>query len=218
VQGADLAGFIDQSFLRPDARKHDFDRACDQVLLHRFRGLVIPSGAIHHAKRRLAGSGIKIVATVAFPHGTAAPDIKAAEAGRAAAAGADEIDYVIAIGAAMDEDQKYLHEEAVAILRQTRGKIVKAILEIGYLTDRQRVEAAKVLAGAGVPYVKTCTGFGPGEATARDVEMLVRATAGKALVKASGGIRTRARCVELLQAGAAVLGTSHGPEICKDVE
>lgn len=214
MKGQDLASFIDHSVLRPDVRSHDIDAACDAALLHRFRGIVVPTGAVHHAKRRLMNTGIKVVATVAFPHGNQAPDVKAHEAMRAAALGADEIDYVISIGAALDDDLKYLREEALAIIRQTRGKIVKAILEVGYLGEKQRFESARALAATGIPYVKTCTGFGPGMARAEDVALLCKAVDGKALVKASGGIRTREQVIEMLQAGAAVVGTSHSVEIC----
>ncbi|MCE9634949.1 MAG: deoxyribose-phosphate aldolase [Planctomycetes bacterium] len=214
MNGIDLASFLDHSVLRPDTRLHDIDTACDAALLYRFRGVVVPSGAVHHAKRRLMNTGIKVVATVAFPHGNQAPDVKANEAMRAAALGADEIDYVISIGAALDDDLKYLREEALAIIRQTRGKIVKAILEVGYLGEKQRFESARALAATGIPYVKTCTGFGPGGARAEDVALLCQAVNGKALVKASGGIRTREQVLEMLQAGAAVVGTSHSAEIC----
>jgi len=211
---SELAQFIDHAALRPDSRSTDVDRACDEALQYRFRGVVVPSGSVGHAKRRLKDTGLKVVSVVSFPHGTSAPDVKAAEATRAAAMGADEIDYVISIGAVLDDDYRFLREEAVAVLRAVRGKIVKSILEIGYLSDEQKFEAARTLAQAGVPYVKTCTGFGPGMATEADVRLLARAVHGKALIKASGGIRDRALAVKLLSAGAAVLGTSHGPHIC----
>jgi deoxyribose-phosphate aldolase len=210
----ELAAFIDHSCLRPNAKTADVDRACTEALAHRFRGVVVTGGSVAHARRRLADSGVKVVAVVGFPHGTSAPDVKAAEAMRAVANGADEIDYVISIGAALEGRLQEIREECVGVIRQTRGKLVKAILEIGYLDEKQRVETARALAEAGVHYVKTCTGFGPGACSADDVRLLVGAVAGKALVKASGGIREKAQAIEMLRAGAAVVGTSHGPAIC----
>jgi deoxyribose-phosphate aldolase len=210
----DLAPYLDHSVLRPDAVARDIDQGCDDALIFRFRGLCIPSGAAAHAKRRLLDTGVKVVSVVGFPHGTAAPDVKAHEAMRAAAMGADEIDYVISIGAAIQGDVRFLQEEAVAILRQTRGKLVKAIVEVGCLDPAQAIRSARALADAGVHYVKTCTGFGPRNCTADDVRLLVGAVAGKALVKAAGGIRERWQAVEMIQAGAAVVGTSQGPAMC----
>ncbi len=214
VQPSDLAAFIDHSCLRPDIRAADVDRACDEALKFRFRGVVVPGAHVAQARHRLADSGIKVVSVVAFPHGTSAPEVKAHEAMRAAATGADEIDYVISIGAAIDGDLRFLREEAIAVIRQTRGKLLKAILETGYLDDAKKAASALALAEAGVHYVKTCTGFGPAPCTADDVRLIARAVTGKALVKAAGGIRTREQAIEMLQAGAAVLGTSHGPTIC----
>ncbi len=212
---ANLAPFVEHSVLRPEMRLAEVDAACDAALLYRFRGIVVPSSAVAHAKRRLIDTGINVVAVVSFPHGTSAPDVKAHEAMRASAMGADELDYVISIGAALDEDWHYLHQEATAIIRQTRGKILKAILETGALpNDEIKIQAALTVVAAGVPYVKTCTGFGAGVATTDDVSLLAQTLAGKALVKASGGIHTRAQALALLQAGAAVVGTSRGPQIC----
>ncbi len=210
----DLAPFIDHSCLRPNATTTDVDRACTEALAHRLRGVVVPGVAVSHAKRRLMDSGVKVVSVVGFPHGTSAPDVKAHEAMRAAANGADEIDYVIAIGAAVAGDLRTVREECVGIIRQTRGKLIKAILEIGFLDEKQRADTARALAEAGVHYVKTCTGFGPGSCAVDDVRLLVDAVQGKALVKASGGIRERAQAIEMLRAGAAVVGTSNGPAIC----
>jgi deoxyribose-phosphate aldolase len=56
--------------------------------------------------------------------------------------------------------------------------------------------------------VKTSTGFGRGGATVEAVALL-RAVAGEALgVKASGGIRTTAQALALIEAGASRLGAS----------
>ncbi len=212
----ELASFIDLAILRPDTLVAEYDQACNDALEYRFRGLCVPSGAVNLAKRRLMNSGIKVVCAVGFPLGNQTPEVKVHEATRAAALGADEIDYVISIGAALENDFKFLREECVAILRQTRGKLLKAILEIGYLSEEQRYTAAKTLAEAGAHYVKTCTGFGPTVVTPEDVQLLFRAVEGKALVKASGGVREKWQALELIQAGAAVIGTSHGPRICAE--
>lgn len=209
----EIAPFIDQSCLQPDAVVSDVDTACDEALHYQFRGLVVPSGSVSHAKRRLQGSNVRVVCVVSFPHGTQAPDIKAQEAMRAAGMGADEIDYVISIGAALEGDLRYLREEGVAIMRQTRGKLVKAILEVGYLNEEQIYNSARALAEAGMHYIKTCTGYGPGVCTADTIRLLARAVGGKSLVKASGGIKEKWQAIEMLEAGAAVIGTSSGPTI-----
>jgi len=210
----ELAAFIDHSCLRPNAKAADVDRACADAIAYQFRGVVVPSASVAQAADRLQGSEVKVVAVAGFPHGTSAPEVKADEAARAAEMGAHEIDYVISIGAALEGDLRGLREECVAIIRAAPGRLVKAILEIGYLDEKQRFNTARALAESGAHYVKTCTGFGPGSCSAEDVKLLVQAVHGRALVKASGGIKDKRQAVEMLRAGAAVVGTSHGPAIC----
>jgi deoxyribose-phosphate aldolase len=210
----ELARFIDHAVLAPNAGAEDVARACAEARDYQFRGLVVPTCAVSQARRLLRGTEVQIGAVVSFPHGTCSADIKAYVAQRAIQSGADEIDYVISVGAARDGDFRYVREEAVAIVRAVHGRVVKAILEIGYLTADQMVESALRLCEAGVTYVKTCTGFGPGEATEDIVRLLAQTVGDRAFVKASGGIRDRDQAIRLLHAGAAVIGTSRGTSFC----
>jgi len=93
-----LAPFIDHSCLRPNLKPADVDKACAEALAYGFRGVVVPGVAVGHAKKRVGDAGPKVVAVVAFPHGTSAIEVKAFEAMSAVAAGADEVDYVVSIG------------------------------------------------------------------------------------------------------------------------
>jgi deoxyribose-phosphate aldolase len=66
---------------------------------------------------------------------------------------------------------------------------------------------------AGAQYVKTSTGFGAAGATVEDVHLLKDAVAGRAKVKASGGIRDWKTTLAMLDAGADRIGTSAGLNI-----
>jgi deoxyribose-phosphate aldolase len=61
---------------------------------------------------------------------------------------------------------------------------------------------------AGADYVKTSTGFGAAGATVEDVRLMKEAVAGRAKVKASGGIRDWKTTLAMLEAGADRIGTS----------
>ncbi|NLM08972.1 MAG: 2-deoxyribose-5-phosphate aldolase, partial [Clostridiales Family XIII bacterium] len=68
---------------------------------------------------------------------------------------------------------------------------------------------------AGAAFVKTSTGFSTGGATAHHVK-LMKDTVGDALqVKASGGIRDKAKALEMIEAGADRIGASASVAICK---
>lgn len=57
-------------------------------------------------------------------------------------------------------------------------------------------------------YVKTSTGFNQAGATVEDVRLMKEAVAGRAKVKASGGVRDWKTTAALLEAGADRIGTS----------
>jgi deoxyribose-phosphate aldolase len=97
-----------------------------------------------------------------------------------------------------------------------KGKIVKIIIETGYLTDKEKVLAAKLVKASGADFVKTSTGFGPGGATVADVKLLREVVGPDFGVKASGGIKTRAQAEALVKAGANRIGSSSGVAICSE--
>ncbi len=73
--------------------------------------------------------------------------------------------------------------------------------------------ACEIATKCGVAFIKSSTGFHPaGGAAAEDVK-LIKETAPKCKVKASGGIRTAKQATELLNAGAERIGTSSAVEI-----
>ena len=91
--------------------------------------------------------------------------------------------------------------------------VLKVILETALLTDDEKRRAAELVVEAGADFVKTSTGFGPGGATVEDVRLLHETVAGRARVKASGGIRSLADALAMIEAGADRLGTSSGRKI-----
>jgi len=79
-----------------------------------------------------------------------------------------------------------------------------ALLLLG--NETTLLETCRAAADAGADFIKTSTGFHPaGGASVRAVELM--ATVGPK-VKASGGIRTAADAVAMLEAGATRLGLS----------
>jgi deoxyribose-phosphate aldolase len=93
------------------------------------------------------------------------------------------------------------------------GAIVKVILETCLLTNEEKVTACKLAVEGGADFVKTSTGFSTGGATVEDI-VLMRKTVGPAVgVKASGGIRSFADVMKMVEAGATRIGTSSGVAI-----
>jgi deoxyribose-phosphate aldolase len=151
------------------------------------------------------------VATVCgFPSGKHHSDVKAAEAARSVADGADEVDMVIDVGAA--RAGRFADVEAdIAAVRAAvpRDRLLKVIIESAALDDEQVVEACRAAERAGADFVKTSTGFHPaGGASVHAVELMAATVGGRLGVKASGGIRTTEAALAMVAAGATRLGLS----------
>jgi deoxyribose-phosphate aldolase len=210
---ADVAAVVDHTLLKPEATEGDIARLVDEATELRAYAICVSPSMVAVAKR--SGAHDKpIVAVVGFPSGKHLSAVKAEEARLAVAAGAAEIDMVIDVGAAVSGDFTAVAAD-VAAVRAAIGQdiVLKVIVEsaalLGIVGEQALVSACQAAEDAGADFVKTSTGFHPaGGASVRAVE-LMRATVGPRVeVKASGGIRTTADAVAMLDAGATRLGLS----------
>ena len=95
--------------------------------------------------------------------------------------------------------------------------MLKVIIETCLLTDEEKARACVLSKEAGADFVKTSTGFSTGGATSDDVR-LMRETVGADMgVKASGGIRTLADAMAMIDAGASRLGVSAAVSILEEL-
>jgi deoxyribose-phosphate aldolase len=153
---------------------------------------------------------LKIAVVCGFPSGAHDAEVKAAEAARSAADGADEIDMVINLAFATTGQYDAAQDEIAAVRAAAPAPVVlKVIIESAVLTDEQIVGVCRAAEAAGADYVKTSTGFHPaGGATAHDVELMAKTVGGRLGIKASGGIRSTETALEMIAAGATRLGVS----------
>lgn len=159
----------------------------------------------------LSGAGsLKIAVVCGFPSGAHQADVKAAEAARSVADGADEVDMVVNLALATTGRYGAVQEEIAAVRVAAPAPVVlKVIIESAVLTDEQIVGVCQAAEAAGADFVKTSTGFHPaGGASAHAVELMARTVGGRLGVKASGGIRSTETALEMIAAGATRLGLS----------
>lgn len=209
----DLAALIDHTFLRPDAVRSDFVRLCDEAAHHGFATVCVNSAHVALCTSLLADRQVPIAATVGFPLGATSPAAKTAEAARAVADGATEIDMVCQISALKEGMLGPFTDEIRRVVEATDGATVKVILETCLLSDEEKRRGAQWACDAGAAFVKTSTGFGAGGASEADVRLLRKAVGPNFGVKASGGIRDAETADRMIAAGANRLGTSAGVAI-----
>ncbi len=219
ISKAQLAGMIDHTLLRADAREHDIVRLCEEAVKYRFAAVCVNPYFIRLASKMLMGTDQKKCTVIGFPLGATLTKAKVSEAVKALELGADEIDMVICIPALKDRNIVYLEKDIAKVVKALDGAaVLKVIIEACYLTDEEKIIACEISKKAGADFVKTSTGFGSGGARTEDVK-LMRMVVGKEMgVKASGGIRTLDTALEMIDAGASRLGTSSGIKILTEYD
>ncbi|TKB71390.1 MAG: deoxyribose-phosphate aldolase [Nitrospira sp.] len=203
-----LPDLIDHTVLRPDATKNDVLRICQEAKEFRFSVIFVPPCYVDEAVAAVAGTEILVGIPIGFPLGGHTTKIKVAEAIEAVSRGAQVLDMVINVSRLKSRDYEYVRKDIAEVVHETPGIEHKVILETCYLTQQEKQTACQLVVEAGADYVKTSTGFGAAGATAEDVRLMKEAVAGRAKVKASGGIRDWKTTLAMLEAGADRIGTS----------
>jgi deoxyribose-phosphate aldolase len=206
---AELARQIDHSVLKPEATDRDVRAGIDLVRALQVAYYCVQPCWVELAAGALAGTGIRVVSVVGFPHGCDRPDAKARATAIAVEQGAGEIDMVMNFGALRSGLVALAAADIEAVVTAAQGLAVKVIVECAVLTDEQKRLACRLASDAGAAFVKTSTGFHPaGGATVADVRLLRAAVGPQIGVKAAGGIRTLADAQAMIAAGANRIGTS----------
>lgn len=210
-----LEKYIDHTLLKPTATFNEIEKLCQEAIDYQFFSVCVNSGYVPFAKQILKNTDVKVCSVVGFPLGAMSPLAKIYETSQALKDGADEIDMVMNVGYFKTGQIAKVLDEITEIKRETDKKILKVILETCFLSDEQKKLACQVCVDAGADFVKTSTGFGSGGATPQDVILMRDIVAGKAKVKASGGIRDQKTALEYIALGVERIGTSNGIAIVK---
>ena len=210
----ELNKYIDHTLLKPEATHEDIRRVCEEAKAYDTASVCVNPLYASFVAKELEGTDIKTCCVVGFPLGATPSAIKAAEAKLCVENGAEEIDMVIAVGAAREGDWAYVEQDIKAVVNAIGGKaLLKVIIETCLLNDEQKVNACLCAKNAGADFVKTSTGFSTAGATMEDVA-LMRGIVGEDVgVKAAGGIRSREAAEAMIAAGATRIGASSSRKI-----
>ncbi|MEW6226539.1 MAG: deoxyribose-phosphate aldolase [Bacillota bacterium] len=211
-----LAGLVDQSLLHPDAFLEEFDSLCKGAKKYRFASVAVNPAAVPYCASQLEGTGVLVCAAVGFPFGQNTVRTKVFETRDAIANGAREIDYVLNIVELKAGHWGYILDEMVRVKETAAPLVVKVILETCFLTQDEKRRACELAVDAGLDFVKTSTGFGPGGATVEDVSLMRRVVGDQLGVKASGGMSNLDKVLAMVTHGATRIGTRFGVEIVEE--
>lgn len=203
-----LAATLDHAILKPELTRADVDAELDIAAEWKVFSVCVRPSDIPHAVERLAGTGVAVGTVIGFPHGTTSTEAKVAEVRQALADGATEFDMVVNIGALRSGFDDRVVDDIAAVVAAASGHITKVILETALLDDEQIARGSRLTEQGGADFVKTSTGFAGGGATVPHVQLMRTNVGPSVQVKASGGVRSYADALSMLDAGATRLGTS----------
>lgn len=207
---SELAKFFDHTLLKADATEAGFQKLCDEAKKYGFMMVAINSYPVALCKRLLDGSDVHVGAAISFPLGQTTIATKVFETEDAIKNGADEIDYVINIGALKDGKYQLIKDEMNSIVDVCRKNnvISKVIFENCYLEDSEKKKLAEIALEVKPDFIKTSTGFGTGGATIEDIKLMKSVVGDEVKIKAAGGVRTLDMVLELIDLGVKRIGSS----------
>jgi len=210
-----IAKYIDHTLLRYDLKTDDVKALCDEAITYGFANVCVPPYFVKEAFKVLETKPSGVCGVVGFPYGNHLTPVKVDELKRALDDGADEVDAVINISALKSKDWSYVSNDIEACTRAAllKGKVVKIILETAILTQEEMERLCAIAIESGATFVKTSTGVNAGGATTQAVSLLKSIVGNQAKIKASGGIKTFADAMTMIEAGADRIGTSSGVSI-----
>jgi len=205
LTAAEIAQMIDHTLLKPEATRADVEALIAEAAELGTYSVCISPSMLPVA---LPG-GLRLAVVCGFPSGKHTSVVKANEAAESVMLGADEIDMVIDVGAAVEGRYDDVRADIEAVRAAAPAPVVlKVIIESAALTDEHVVGVCKAAEAAGADFVKTSTGFHPAGGATEHAVRLMHETVPGLQVKASGGVRTIEQARAMLAAGATRLGLS----------
>ena len=210
---ARVAGLIDHTLLAPTATRSDVARLCAEAIARGFRGVCVAGSHLADAVKQLEGSQVKPITVVGFPLGHSTIYAKLFEALEGLRLGAEELDVVINISRLKSGDARAVESEMREIMAKTPECDHKFIVELALLEPAELLRVCKIANKLKPAYIKTATGFLAGPTTAEQVARLRSELDPRVAIKAAGGLKTWDDVRAVLEAGAAIVGTSSGVAI-----
>lgn len=203
----DLAGHVDISCVQASHSRADVEELARRAASGGFVSAHVLPGWLPVLRDLLTGSGVLAGSPVGFPSGGATTATKVAEARELLDLGAQELDVVIAIGRLRSGEDEFVAEQLAAVVDTVGGRVpLRAILEVGHLDEAEIRRGVEAAIDAGVPWIKTGTGWSGRPTTVEHVRIIADQAAGRAALKAAGGIRDVATIRAMADLGVTRFG------------
>ncbi|HPU02661.1 MAG TPA: deoxyribose-phosphate aldolase [Rhodoglobus sp.] len=211
-----VARHIQHTLIEADSTRDRMVDHARECIEWGFNAAMVPGSWVPVVAAELAGTGVLTASALDFPIvGTMTSAGKAAEAAELVRLGANQIDIGVQIGWLKSGLWDAFRDDIAGVVAAA-GVPIKVMLELPLLTPEERRVAVELSIEAGAAYLKNASSGAVETANPASIAWLVKAAAGRALVKASGSIKSLDQVRSLLEAGADLVGTSAGIQIVSD--
>jgi len=208
MTAGDAAALIDISAVRTHNTLSDVEECVEYAKKYRFINVHSLPCFTKALAGMLAGEeGIYVGAPVGFPSGAHLTETKILEARHLIEDGVQEMDIVMNVGKFRSGEYDYVLRDLKEVIQNTPENVLtKVIIELNCLDDDDIGQACEIVVASGADYLKTGSGWIPGDANIERIRKIKEILAGRTKVKAAGGIRTREEFDALLGLGVERFG------------
>lgn len=210
---------LDHTLLKINVDSKLIRKFAEEGVYYKVRGLVTTPSNIPLIAPYVTKYETKKIAVIAFPFGQTCLETKIREIDCALDLGAEELDIVLNTSLIKLRKIKKFRNEGEAIskyMKQNYPDIsFKYIVEITVLDKEETIKAVNIVNLIEPHFFKTSTGYGQRGTEPNDVLLIKKYLNKEIGLKASGGIRTIEQFINLVEAGADVIGSSRGIEIIR---
>lgn len=204
-----LASRIQHTLIEAGTTRDRVIQHAREAIEYGFDAAMVAGSWVDVVAAELEGTDVAVASALDFPVvGTMTSLGKAREAEELVRLGAQQLDIGVQLGWLKSGDHARFRDDIAGVVAS--GVPVKVMLELPLLTPAERDAAVDLSLEAGAAYLKNASSGAVEIASPASIRYLVERAAGRAKVKASGGIKSHAQVVELLEAGADLVGSSAG--------
>lgn len=211
----DMGKLFDYSLLPKNSTEPQIRQACRDAINYNAKAFCFSSSYwTPVVVEELAGTDLLVGAAIGFPFGQQSSSVKAFETEEAVRLGATVLDNCMNVGALKDKKYDEVLQEFRDYKKAAGPVMTKMIIETCMLTKDEIVTATKLVAEAGIDWVKTSTGQYAGPSVS-DVLLMVDVLEGtNTKVKVAGVKAPRPQnAFAFFAAGAELIGTQGAAEI-----
>ncbi|WP_168583602.1 deoxyribose-phosphate aldolase [Gephyromycinifex aptenodytis] len=207
-----LAPYIQHTRIAIGTTREETIRHAEEAVEFGFNAAMVSGSQVPETAAVLRGTGIEVASALDFPTtGVMTSAGKAAEAAELVRQGATQIDIGVQVGWLKDGRYEDFREDIAGVV--ACGVPIKVMLELPLLTHDERRAAVELACEAGAKFLKNASSGSVEKASVESIRFLCELAPKGVLVKGSGGISTFEHALQLIQAGAALVGSSNSVAI-----